>query len=592
MCGLFGALSFKRNGIDSALAQRMSLQVARRGPDDKGEFFDRSVMLGHRRLSIIDLSPAGHQPMTDPSGRYCIVFNGTIYNYPELREDLIARGYAFNSHSDTEVIVNAFACWGEACVEKLHGMFAFAIWDSDRQQLFLARDRMGIKPLYYAVSADGFYFASNPQALLACGLFDRGIDPVGLHHQLSLHAVIPAPRTLLKSIKKCRPASHLRVHADGSIEEQRYWSLVAKPSLVTHSPKEWNELIHDALMQAVKRRLMIADVPVGVLLSGGLDSSLLVALLAEAGQNDIRTFSIGFEDQPEESGNEFEFSDPVAARYSSDHQKFLIPNNEVLTRLPEAVAAMSEPMVGQDAVAFYLLSEQVSKSVKVVQSGQGADEVFAGYFWYSQMSAAINEPPLQRFSERYVDRDHAEFLQSVSEAYRGEDHTSPLLEEALNSSQADHFMDAVLRLDTTTLVVDDPVKRVDNMTMAWGLEARVPFLDHQLVELAASCPIELKLKHGGKGILKEIARGLVPDAVIDRPKGYFPMPALKFVRGDFYEFMADILNSQRSRERGLFNSTYVDQLLSEPEQHFTRLNGSKLWHCALLEYWLQQHVDL
>ena len=590
MCGLFGALSFDASAINPEHAARMSAQVARRGPDDKGEFFAGPVMLGHRRLAIIDLSASGHQPMQDVSERYTIVFNGTIYNYPELREELIAKGYRFNSHSDTEVIINAYACWGDACVEKLHGMFAFAIWDEQQQNLFLARDRMGIKPLYYASSKEGFYFASNPQALLATGLFATDIDPVGLHHQLSLHAVIPAPRTLLQSIRKCRPAHSMNVSPQGKISEARYWNLVAKRPATPMSEQEWNNAIHDALMQAVKKRLTIADVPVGVLLSGGLDSSLLVALLAEAGQSDIRTFSIGFEDQPEERGNEFEFSDPVAARYSTDHQKFLIPNADVLTRLPEAVDAMAEPMFGQDAVAFYLLSEQVSKSVKVVQSGQGADEVFAGYFWYGQMAQAEGSA-LERFASHYVDRDHAEFCATVDPLYRGEDYTAALIEEQLNSSEADSFMDAVLRFDVTTLVVDDPVKRVDNMTMAWGLEARVPFLDHQLVEIAASCPLDLKLKHQGKGILKEIARGRIPDAVIDRPKGYFPMPALKFVRGDFYQFMADTLNSQRSRERGLFSRDYLDKLLAEPESHFTRLNGSKLWHSALLEYWLQQHVD-
>jgi asparagine synthase (glutamine-hydrolysing) len=590
MCGLFGALSYNDIPVSQAHAHSMSARVAQRGPDDSGEFFDGPVMLGHRRLAIIDLSPAGHQPMQDSSGRYSIVFNGTIYNYPELREQLITKGYQFNSHSDTEVIINAYACWGDDCVARLHGMFAFAIWDSSSRRLFLARDRMGIKPLYYAVSEQGFYFASNPQALLATGLFATDIDAVGLHHQLSLHAVIPAPRTLIKSIRKCRPAYHMTVTPDGNFEEARYWSLLARRPAEPMSAQEWNEAIHDSLMQAVKKRLTIADVPVGVLLSGGLDSSLLVALLAEAGQKDIRTYSIGFEDQPEERGNEFEFSDPVAARYSSDHQKFLIPNAEVLTRLPEAVKAMAEPMFGQDAVAFYLLSEQVARSVKVVQSGQGADEVFAGYFWYAQMAAATGTAQ-ERFANHYVDRDHDEFCDTVAPAYRGSDYTADLIEEQLNTDQADSFIDAVLRFDVTTLIVDDPVKRVDNMTMAWGLEARVPFLDHQLVELAAACPADLKLKHGGKGVLKEIARGRIPDAVIDRPKGYFPMPALKFVRGDFYQFMADTLNSQRSRERGLFNRSYIERLLAEPEQHFTRLNGSKLWHSALLEYWLQQHID-
>jgi asparagine synthase (glutamine-hydrolysing) len=589
MCGLFGALSFTSQGIDKGLTQAMSEKVSRRGPDDKGEWFDGPVMLGHRRLSIIDLSAAGHQPMHDSEQRYSIVFNGTIYNYPELREQLLAKGYKFHSQSDTEVILNAYACWGEKCSEKLTGMFAFAIWDRQRQSLFLARDRLGIKPLYFSQTSTAFYFASNPQALLATGQCDTSIDAVALHHQLSLHAVVPAPRTLFKGIRKCKPACQMQIGIDGVLSQQRYWTLSAKREQAELSSQDWNEAIHQALLKAVKKRIQIADVPVGVLLSGGLDSSLLVALLNESGVGKIKTFSIGFEDQPEEKGNEFEFSDPVAKRYNTDHHKFLIPNTEVLTRLPEAVQAMAEPMVGQDAVAFYLLSEQVSKSVKVVQSGQGADEVFAGYFWYERMRAASGSS-LQRFASNYVDRDHAEFCETVDEAYRGDDHTSSLIEKQLETEHADTFMDAVLRFDTTTLVIDDPVKRVDNMTMAWGLEARVPFLDHELVELAAACPSELKLKHSGKGILKEIARGRIPDAVIDRPKGYFPMPALKYVRGEFYEFMADTLNSQASLERGIFNREYVDKLLQEPEKHFTRLNGSKLWHCALLEYWLQQQI--
>jgi asparagine synthase (glutamine-hydrolysing) len=589
MCGLFGALSFTSQGIDKGLALAMSEKVARRGPDDKGEWFDGPVMLGHRRLSIIDLSAAGHQPMHDVQQRYSIVFNGTIYNYPELREQLLAKGYKFQSHSDTEVILNAYACWGEKCSEKLIGMFAFAIWDRQRQSLFLARDRLGIKPLYFSQTSTAFYFASNPQALIATGHCDTSIDAVGLHHQLSLHAVIPAPRTLFKGILKCKPAYQMQIGVDGVLSQNRYWTLSAKRQQADMSSQDWNEAIHQALLKAVKKRIQIADVPVGVLLSGGLDSSLLVALLDEAGVGKIKTFSIGFEDQPEEKGNEFEFSDPVAKRYDTDHHKFLIPNSEVLTRLPEAVQAMSEPMVGQDAVAFYLLSEQVSKSVKVVQSGQGADEVFAGYFWYERMRAASGSS-VERFATNYVDRDHDEFCETVDDAYRGDDHTSALIEKELETEHADTFMDAVLRFDTTTLIVDDPVKRVDNMTMAWGLEARVPFLDHELVELAAACPPELKLKLGGKGILKEISRGRIPDAVIDRPKGYFPMPALKYVRGEFYDFMADTLNSQASLERGIFNRQYVDKLLQEPEKHFTRLNGSKLWHCALLEYWLQQQI--
>ncbi len=279
----------------------------------------------------------------------------------------------------------------------------------------------------------------------------------------------------------------------------------------------------------------------------------------------------------------------MVKRFATDHYKFYISNQEVLERLPEAVDNMAEPMVGQDAVAFYLLAEQVSKEVKVVQSGQGADEVFGGYFWYPLMQADRSENDLQRFRRYYFDRSHAEYAQTVTPTYLAEDYTSQLISELLNKSHADSFLDAVLRMDVTTLIVDDPVKRVDNMTMAWGLEARVPFLDHQLVELALRMPPELKLKGQGKHPLKSIARGLIPDAVIDRPKGYFPVPALKYVRGPFFQLMEQILNSTTCRQRGLFNRGYVDRLLADPEANLTPLHGSKLWHLALLEMWLQRN---
>ncbi|MFO7582695.1 asparagine synthase-related protein, partial [Guyparkeria sp.] len=330
----------------------------------------------------------------------------------------------------------------------------------------------------------------------------------------------------------------------------------------------------------------ISDVPVGVLLSGGLDSSLIVALAHEAGVTP-KTFTIGFEDQPEEKGSEFEFADPVAERYQTEHFRFHVPNEQVLTRLPEAVGEMNEPMFGQDAVAFYLLSEQVAREVKVVLSGQGADEVFGGYFWYPKM-AETEGSDLERFAPYYFDRSHEELMAMVTERFRGPDATSELVKKGLAGGGRGSFANRVLGFDASTLIVDDPVKRVDNMTMAWGLEARVPFLDTGLVEAAMRVPAEHKLAQGGKGILKSIARGRIPDAVIDRPKGYFPVPALKFVRGPFLEFMREILTSDTARARGLFEPAYVEKLLAEPDQHFTRLQGAKIWHLAVFELWLQE----
>ena len=591
MCGIAGELRLDGGRPDPAVLQRMTDRLARRGPDAEGLHVDGPLGFGHRRLAIIDLSPRSAQPMVDPASGLALAFNGTIYYYPALRAELIERGHVFHSDGDTEVILRAYAEWGEACVERLHGMFAFALWDPRVGQLFLARDRLGIKPLYYAELAGAVRFASSTQALLAAGGVDTAIDPVALHHQFTLHAVVPAPRTILAGVRKVAPATTLTIDRTGQKRERRYWSLAACRPEQAMSEGEWAEAIHASLGRAVEKRLSIADVKVGVLLSGGLDSSLLVALLAEHGVSDLMTFSVGFEDQPEERGHEFEYSDAVAAHYGTRHHQYSIPNHAVLERLPEAVDAMAEPMVGQDAVAFYLLAEQVSKTVKVVQSGQGADEVFGGYFWYPRMHAETEGPPVERFRRHYFDRDHDEYLATVDPRYHGPDHTAALIAARLAEPFADDFIDQVLRMDTTMLITDDPVKRVDNMTMAWGLEARVPFLDHELVELAARMPPELKLASGGKHILKRIARGRLPDAVIDRKKGYFPMPALKYVRGDFLAFMRAILDSEACRRRGLFRRDYVDRLLAEPERHHTRIQGSKLWHLALLELWLQRNLD-
>ncbi len=590
MCGICGELRFDGRPSEPATIAAMNERLARRGPDDEGSHFIGPLGLGHRRLSVIDLSARSHQPMIDEALGLSLVFNGAIYNYRELRAALQAEGYRFFSEGDTEVILKAYHHWGEACVEHLHGMFAFALWDARAQRLFAARDRLGIKPFYYAQVEGAFRFASSSQALLAGGGVDKAIDPVGLHHQLTLHAVIPAPHTILKGVRKLAPGHTLTVTLDGELQARRYWRLEATRPVEPKTEQDWIQLIHDALRKAVERRLTVADVPVGVLLSGGLDSSLLVGLLAEAGVKDLRTFSIGFEDVGEEAGSEFEYSDAVVERFQTRHTKYHIPNSEVLPRLPEAVDNMAEPMVGQDAVAFYLLAERVSKDVKVVQSGQGADEVFGGYFWYPRM-AADSGTDLERFARHYFDRPHEEFLETVTAPYRGEDWTSKLVAERLAEPGAGSFLDRVLRFDVTTLIVDDPVKRVDNMTMAWGLEARVPFLDHELVELAMQMPPELKLGSDGKHVLKRIARGLIPDAVIDRPKGYFPMPALKYVRGEFLDFMRDILDAEACRARGVFERAYVEKLLAAPDRYFTKLQGSKLWHLALLELWLQRNVD-
>jgi asparagine synthase (glutamine-hydrolysing) len=587
MCGICGELRLDGQLPELKYLNSMMAKLEKRGPDHAGSFSDGALAFGHRRLAIIDLSYKSSQPMIDIESGLALVFNGTIYNHPELRSELKARGHHFFSEGDTEVILKAYAEWGEDAPKHLLGMFAFAIWDMRKKTLFVARDRMGIKPLYYAADGKSFRFASNTQALLTTPGIDTSLDPLAIHNLFSLHAVVPAPRTVLNGIRKLQPAHSLTIHADGRQELKRYWHLVARRPAEPRSEQEWIAAVHESLKTAVRRRNNIADVPVGVLLSGGLDSSLLVGLLSEIGIQDIRTFTIGFDDQPEEKGSEYEYSDAVVERFQPTHHKFHIPNEHTLSRLPEAVANMAEPMFGQDAIGFYLLSEQVSKHVKVVQSGQGADEVFGGYFWYPQAHADKNPDMLQRLAPYYFDRDHSEMAEMLQTPFQTRDYTGELVRELLESPDAEDTLDAVLRADVTTFIVDDPVKRVDNMTMAWGLEARVPFLDHELVELAAQMPTELKLCDDGKYVLKQIARGLVPDSVIDRPKGYFPVPALKFVRGEFLEMMRALLDSQACRERGLFQRSYIDKVIANPEAHLTRIQGSKLWHMAALEMWLQ-----
>ncbi len=588
MCGLCGEATFDGTVASVDAVSRMAAKMLPRGPDAGGVWAQGSIALGHRRLKIIDLSEKAQQPMVDPDLGLTIAFNGCIYNYRELRAELQDLGYRFFSDGDTEVILKAYHAWGTACVDRLLGMFAFAIVERDSGRLVLARDRLGIKPLYLAEGDGGrrLRFASTLPALLAAGDIDTTIDDTALHFYMTFHAVVPPPFTVLKGIRKLPPATVSVIEPDGRRADRTYWNLSFVPSTgdVGVSEEEWQERVLDKLRLAVRRR-MIADVPVGVLLSGGLDSSLIVGLLADEGQTGLRTFSIGFEEVGGEKGDEFQYSDLIAERYGTIHEKHLIPSRDLLAALPDVIAAMSEPMVSYDNAGFFLLSEAVARHVKVVQSGQGADEIFAGYHWYPPMMHSNDA--VGDYGRAFFDRDHDEFARAVQPGHVRGDASRDFVARQFDLPGADRPIDKALRLDTTVMLVDDRGKRVDNMTMAWGLEARVPFLDHELVELAARVPAELKLAQDGKGILKDVARRVIPSEVIDRPKGYFPVPALKYIEGPTLAMVRDVLSSQPARQRGVFNQDYVDELLAGPKAHITRLRGSKLWQIALLEMWLQ-----
>jgi asparagine synthase (glutamine-hydrolysing) len=588
MCGICGIVAREgKNGTIETL-HRMLERLRSRGPDAAGVFVQNGTALGQRRLKIIDLSEKAQQPMVEPFLGLTIVYNGAIYNYKELREKLEAKGYRFFSQGDTEVVLKAFHAWGEECVNHFNGMFAFCIQERDSGRLFLVRDRLGIKPLYYTRNSANFSFASTLPALLAQTDVDTSIDPVALNYYMTFHAVVPAPHTIVQGIRKLPAGSWMSIEPDGSIRIQKYWDLRFQRSAREKEFKtaQWKDAVRQELNSAIQRRLT-ADVPVGVLLSGGLDSSLLVGLLAEAGRSDINTFSIGFEAAGGEAGDEFRYSDLIARRFRTRHHKIQVGSDQVLPVLDDCIRAMSEPMVSHDCIGFYMLSRVVAEHVKVVQSGQGADEVFGGYHWYPPMLDSTN--PVEDYARVFFDRGHEEYLQAVHPDFQADDWSREWVRAFFDQQHETREVEKALKLDTTVMLVDDPVKRVDNMTMAWGLEARVPFLDHRLVELAARIPAELKVGRGGKFILKEVARDVLPEEVIDRPKGYFPVPALKYLQGGYLDYVHDILGSETARQRSLFNPDYVKRILSDPEAHITPLRGSKLWQVALLEQWLAIH---
>ncbi|WP_312842521.1 N-acetylglutaminylglutamine amidotransferase [Stutzerimonas nitrititolerans] len=587
MCGIAGEFRFDDRPADLGAIERITQHLTARGPDASGFHSAGPMAMGHRRLKIMDLCEASGQPMIDPTLGLSMVFNGAIYNYPELRAELEGLGYSFFSQGDTEVLLKGYHAWGEAMLPRLNGMFAFAIWERDSRQLFIARDRLGIKPLYLSKTADRLRFASSLPALLKGGDIAGVLNPVALNHYMSFHAVVPAPDTLIAGIEKMPPGHWLRVQADGRIEQQRWWSLPfgAREDEQNYTFEDWQERTLAALRESVALRQRAA-VDVGVLLSGGVDSSLLVGLLREAGAAaNLLTFSIGFEDAGGERGDEFKYSDLIANHYQTRHHQLRIQEKEILQQLPAAFQAMSEPMVSHDCIAFYLLSREVSKHCKVVQSGQGADELFAGYHWYPQVDGA--EDPAAAYLAAFRDRSYEEYAETMQKQWAQGDFSGDFVRQHFAQSGADAAVDKALRIDSTVMLVEDPVKRVDNMTMAWGLEARVPFLDHNVAELSARIPAKYKLPGGGKYVLKEASRRVIPAEVIDRPKGYFPVPGLKHLEGETFNWVRELLLDP-SQKRGLYNPQALDRLLSDPYGQLTPLRGSKLWQLAAVNLWLSE----
>jgi asparagine synthase (glutamine-hydrolysing) len=562
--------------------------IASRGNDSKGTYKEKNIFLGHHRLSIIDTSDKSNQPMK--INDLVIIFNGVIYNYKELRKNLITKGHIFNSSGDTEVIIRLYIEYGSECVNYLDGVFSFAIYDTKKNNLFLARDRIGIKPLYYTLDNNEFRFSSSMNGLINKNEKPQ-INPIALHYQFTLHSVVPAPHTIISGIHKLEPGHTLKITQSGESYLNKYFD-INEVEIKNHKEQEITEHSTYLLKKAVEKRLNIADVPVGILLSGGLDSSLITAL-AKKFKEQIDTYSIGFNTVNEEVGNEFYYSDLVAKDFKTSHIKYKINDDELFNNLDLVISNMSEPMFSQDSSAFFLLSNRVSKNNKVVLSGQGADEVFGGYFWYKQIMNEKSLNEIDTLSKYYFDRSFHNYKNIVNNKYVYSNYVHNDISRAMNEmSPTLSTLDKVFRLELSMFIIDDPVKRVDNMTMSHALEARVPFLDIDLITYMLSIKGSDKIKHTSKYYLKKLSESFLKKEIIYRDKFYFPVPPLKIIEGKFYHYCKKVLNTDAALNRDIYNRKYIDRLLDEPNTNYTNLNGNELWHFTLLERWLQLNVDV
>jgi asparagine synthase (glutamine-hydrolysing) len=600
--------------------------IRHRGPDDDGFYFQGPVGLGMRRLAIIDLH-SGKQPIHNSDRTAWIVFNGEIYNYRELREKLEKLGHTFYTNSDTEAIIHAYDRYGSDCPKHLRGMFAFAIWDERTQELFIARDRVGKKPLLYAEVNGEFVFASEFSALLLHPQVSREIEPEALHHYLSFMCV-PAPLTAYKAIKKLEPGHSLR-WKKGSIEIQRYWQPDFSKKLKI-SEQEAGERLIEILREAVRLRL-ISDVPLGAFLSGGIDSSAVVALMSEESSEPVKTFAIGFEEQ---DFSELHHARRVAEHVGADHHEFIV-RPDALEVLPLLVEHYGEPYADSSAIPTYYVARETRQHVTVALNGDGGDECFAGYERYAAMRLAekyLKLPALLRktFIDQAVGllpsseqrrsraRDAKRFIQAASlgkvdrymrwisvfdtaaksdlyaDGFRHEmakQHSADLLEPWFAKANGSGIVDAALLADTMTYLPNDLLVKVDIATMANSLEARSPFLDHEVIEFAASLPEKLKLRGlTTKYLLKKVLRQLLPSENLDRRKMGFGVPVGHWFRGKLEPFLRQTILSDKALKRELFKPAAVRQMVDlhvKGERDYSH----QLWTLLMLELWFERFID-
>jgi asparagine synthase (glutamine-hydrolysing) len=629
MCGICGLLGFDGLTPDSRDTVRaMNATIVHRGPDDEGFYFDDRVALGMRRLSIIDLA-TGRQPISNEDGTVTTVYNGEIYNFQALRDELRAKGHAFRTRCDTEVIVHLYEEHGPDLVQKLNGMFALALWDKKRGRLLLARDRLGIKPLHYSVRGRTLFFASEIKALLAAGA-SREIDPEALSQFFSFE-YIPAPRTIFKDLTKLLPG-HLMVVEDGRVETRRYWDVGFRSrELPPRDEEDIADEVYRRLKESVRLRL-VSDVPLGVFLSGGIDSSAVTALMSESASGRVQTYSIGFK---EKSFNELDYARTVAERFATDHTEFTVESSQVRDLVPVLMRYLDEPLADASVIPTFIISRLARQHVTVALAGDGGDELFGGYDTYKAAKLASLYRRVPRFVRRGLIRPAVRLLPAsarrlsfefkakkftagadeppevaniiwwgayapeakrrlFSPAFLARVSPDPYAPVAFHRPHGPgpgaDLLDRLTYLDLKLYLQDDLLVKVDRMSMANSLEIRVPFLDHTFVEFAASIPSRFKLKGlTTKHVLKRMLRGRLPDPVLDRKKIGFDIPLGPWIRDELWDFTTDILSPAGLARHGLFDGAYVERLLAEHKSG-AHNHRQLLWPLIIFQFWHQEYA--
>jgi len=617
MCGIAGIFGIAGAPVAYPEVKSMCDVLVHRGPNDEGYYVHENIGLGMRRLSIVDLK-TGHQPVKNEDGTVQVILNGEIYNFKELRKELESQGHSFYTGTDTEVIVHLYEQYGDECVQKLRGMFAFAIWDEPQRRLLLARDRIGIKPLFFGEVGGRLIFASELKALLQLPEVERTLNWDSVGHLFSSLST-PANESIIAGIHKLEPGHTLTVSQGQYPEIRRYWD-VSFEADYSQTEEDCAERVRELLQESVRIR-MNCDVPFGAFLSGGVDSSAVVAMMAQQSSSPIKTFAIGF---TEDKYNEAPYAKQVSEIFGTDHHE-LILKPDVLSIIDDLVWHLDEPFGDSSAIPTYMVSKLAAEHVTVALSGDGGDELFAGYDKYlveqkqrryqhipaglrhllGAIGAQMNEGMKGRNflrnialdgMDRYLntttmfdeDAKHSLFRKEVAAAVKKDDSIRKL---ALSlEKKGTHWLSTIQYLDIRGYLPLDILTKVDRMSMAHSLEARVPFLDHKLVEYAATIPPEFKLNNGStKYILKKAMRGILPDSLIDRRKQGFAVPLGSWFRGDLTGFVHDLLLSDTSRARGIFNTDYIEKLLSM-HQHGRNMD-LRLWMLVSFELWCRKFLD-